>query len=87
MSHNCCTHGDLVVETRSLVEAHSVRSSYWIREVGRDDTLRGGPFETLPQACRAADALARDSGTRVWRKVSGLLADDEFVLQLMEPGA
>jgi hypothetical protein len=87
MSHNCCTHGDLVVETRSLVEAHSVRSSYWIREVGRDDTLRGGPFETLPEACRVADALARDSGTRVWRKVSGLLADDEFVLQLMEPGA
>jgi hypothetical protein len=87
MSHSSCADGDLVVETRSLVEAHSVRSSYWIREVGRDDTTRGGPFETLPEACRAADLLARHSGTRVWRRVNGLLADDQFVLQLLEPGA
>ena len=36
---------------------------------------------------RTTDELDRHSGTRVWRKVSGLLADDEFVLQLMEPGA
>ena len=87
MSHGSCADGDLVVETRSLVEAHSIRSAYWIREVGQGDALRGGPFETLPDACRAADVLARHSGTRVWRKVSGFLADDEFVLPLMEPGA
>ena len=64
-----------------------MRSSYWIREVGRDDAPLNGPFETLPEAYRAADVIARSSGTRVWRRVSGFLADDECVLQLMEPGA
>lgn len=87
MTQSSCTDGDLVVEIRSLVEPHSVRSSYWIREVGPGQALRGGPFETLPEACRVADAIARSSGTRVWRRVSGFLADDESVLQLMEPGA
>jgi hypothetical protein len=87
MSHDSCADGDLVVETRSLVQQHSVRSSYWIREVGRGrDAVRGGPFETLSEGRRAADVMARDAGTRVWHKVSGWLADDEF-LQLMEPDA
>ncbi len=87
MTPSSCATGDLVVEVRSLQDSpHSIRSSYWIREVG-PECYRGGPFQTLPEACREAGAMARTRGSRVWRKISGLLTESESVLQLVEPGA
>jgi hypothetical protein len=85
MSNPSCARGDFIVEVRSLLEtARSIRSAYWIREVGDAEQFCGGPFETLPDASRVALQLADRAGTRVWRQTAVFLEDDgQSSLQLV----
>jgi len=87
MSNPSCARGDFVIEVRSLLETpRSIRSSYWIREVGETDRFCGGPFETLPDACMAALELANRAGTRVWRESTVFVEDGgRSTLQPVKP--
>jgi hypothetical protein len=87
MSNPSCARGDFVIEVRSLLETPgSIRSSYWIREVGNAERFCGGPFETFPDACSAALDLATRAGSRVWRESVIYLEDGTHsALQLVSP--
>jgi hypothetical protein len=87
MSNPSCARGDFVIEIRSLLESsRSIRSSYWIREVGDTDRFCGGPFETFPDACRAAFELASRTGSRVWRESAVFVEDGtRSTLQPVKP--
>jgi hypothetical protein len=85
MSDPICVHGDFVIEVRSLLETpRSVHCSFWVREVG--GTFCGGPFETFPDASRAALDMARRAGSNVWRESVVFMEDGtRSVLQLVKP--
>jgi hypothetical protein len=89
MSGSACARGDFVIEVRSLSpSAHSVGSSYWVREVGAPERPPTGPFATFPDASGVALALARLAGTRAWRRVAVYLEDGaEPTLELLGPAA
>jgi hypothetical protein len=82
-----CTRGDFIIEVRSLSpSAHSVGSSYWVRQVGATEKPGRGPFETLPDATQVALALAHRDGTLVWRRIAVYLEDGgEPTLELVGP--
>jgi hypothetical protein len=87
MFNPSCVRGDFVIEIRSLLETpRSIRSSYWVREVGENDRFCGGPFETFPDASRFALERARGTGGRVWRDSAVFLEDGtRSTLQLVRP--
>jgi len=89
MANPSCVRGDFVIEVRSLLDTpRSIRSSYWVREVGEVERFCGGPFETFPDASRFALERARGTGGRVWRDSAVFLEDGtRSTLQLVRPSA